>query len=484
MSESTIPYGTQWIRDLVPNVSWDDTTKSVVLPDGKKIDKTGYTLVNNKAYVTPESVAKYTTPPVPQPEAMSPEKFQEYYNKYTGMYQPVLDNQTERLNNLITTLQSKLAANINSINAQGETSQRRLENQETEASKTLRNQAIARGTYTSGVADYQQQQLAGDYAPEYADLANSIAAMIGSANVDANANLQEIGQQKTDLENNFTTNLMNFMNSMMAQDLASQQQVWQNAQDIKLNESTINQAALSEALSRTQMFGKVVTARDAQLLGVPIGTLSADAQLAASSLRAGSYGGGGGGGTGGGGTNTLNLDGMDTDTQRAVNAAMEIWEITGKAPAGVLQTLYGIEVGTPFDSTLVESTATVANWVSKIKSKVPGIRDIDNKWAASSLTDANGTVSAAIAIVNANKDAIKAQGGNVTNIIAAINAVGYIPTPAANKTYTNQYSNPIVKGSWPFVAGSPLNTKTPSAPAPVVKKPPLNFLNPFSNLMK
>ena len=38
------------------------------------------------------------------------------------------------------------------------------------------------------------------------------------------------------------------------------------------------------------MFGKVVTAKDAEILGVPIGTLSADAQAA---TRA-SYGGGGG----------------------------------------------------------------------------------------------------------------------------------------------------------------------------------------------
>lgn len=479
MSESTIPYGTQWIRDLVPGVSWDDTTKSVVLPDGKKIDKTGYTIVNNKAYVSPDSVSKYMTqPPVTTPETMSPDKFQSYYDKYTGMYQPVLDSQTERLNNLITVLQDKLTANIDSINAQGDLSQHRLQTQETADSEKLRNQSIARGTYTSGVADYQQGQLAGDYAPEYADLASSIAAMIGSANVDANANLQSIGEQKTELENNFTTNLMSFMNSMMAQDEASQQQAWQNSQDIKLNESTINQAALSEALSRTQMFGKVVTAKDAEILGVPIGTLSADAQAA---TRA-SYGGGGGINTGGGDTDTLNLDGMDIDTQRAVNAAMEIWQVTGKAPAGILQTLYGIEVGTPFDPALAENASAATEWATKIKSKVPNIRDVDMNFASNALVIANGTASAAIAAVNADKNNIKSQGGNVTNIIAAINAVGYIPPADTSNTYGDPYNNPIVKGSWPFAPGTPLNA--PVLNKPPLNKPPLNLFNPFSNLMK
>ena len=32
--ESKVPYGTQWIRDLVPDVSWDQTNQNIVMPDG------------------------------------------------------------------------------------------------------------------------------------------------------------------------------------------------------------------------------------------------------------------------------------------------------------------------------------------------------------------------------------------------------------------------------------------------------------------
>ena len=101
---------------------------------------------------------------------------------------------------------------------------------------------------------------------------------------------------------------------------------------------------------------------------------------------------------------------MDIDTQRAVNAAMEIWQVTGKAPAGILQTLYGIEVGTPFDPALAENASAATEWATKIKSKVPNIRDVDMNFASNALVIANGTVSAAIAAVNADKNNIKSQG--------------------------------------------------------------------------
>ena len=61
--ESKVPYGTQWIRDLVPDVSWDQTNQSIVMPDGQVLPKSAYTIVDSKAYVTPDTVSKYLKTP-------------------------------------------------------------------------------------------------------------------------------------------------------------------------------------------------------------------------------------------------------------------------------------------------------------------------------------------------------------------------------------------------------------------------------------
>ena len=47
--ESKVPYGTQWIREQVPDVSWDQTNQNIVMPDGQVQPKSAYTIVDSKA---------------------------------------------------------------------------------------------------------------------------------------------------------------------------------------------------------------------------------------------------------------------------------------------------------------------------------------------------------------------------------------------------------------------------------------------------
>lgn len=413
------PVGSAWIREMIPDAVWNPADKSITLPTGDVLPKNIYTVVDGKAYVNPYAIANYYAPKPITPESMQP-----WIDKTTQVYQPMIDRQYDRINSVIQSLQSRLDANLAGLEAQKGISERNLQQQETADGQKLRNQAIARGTYTSGVADYQQQQLAGDYAGQYQNLESGLAALIASAKADTNAQMTDLGYQASSIEDSFLSNIMNLVNSMMGKEHDSQQQQYQNVVDRGLTSLGISESALNQAITRTEMFGRVVTEADAKALGVPIGTPSYAAVADAKALSARSSGGGTGGtggGTGGGAT-ALDLNSMTTDQKRAFDVAMDVWETTGTAPQGILQQL-GVPAGTGYNSewqVALNEEASINQALERVTRFASGESAATIRSAAEALGLGNYNLTVALNMVEKEKDAMIAAGANIADVKALL----------------------------------------------------------------
>lgn len=420
---TSVPSGYTWIRDLVPNVSWDATNKSITLPTGDVLPSNMYTMVDGKSYVNPYALANYYAP-----KPLDDQALQSYIEKARGIYQPTIDNQYERINNLIATLQNKLEAGIQGINSQGDIARGNLQRQQTADSNQMRNRSIARGTYTSGVADYEQGKLAGEYAGRYSDLESAVASAIASANADISGQMSDLSYQASTIEDQFLDRIMNLVSSLVQQDTAVQTDQYNRI--IQAAEANRSQSAMDieAAIARTQMFGRVVTELDAKALGVPIGTPSYQALTDQRAMQTRSYSGGSSGGSSGGGTSQVTTEGIDlynmtTDQQRAFNAALDVWERTGIAPTGILQN-FGVKAGAGYTPEIRSELQAMEGQAKALKliqdRKVRGGM-VSKEIAADCLYQTNYNRAAALNLLRSQRDSLIAAGYDVKEVERIIN---------------------------------------------------------------
>jgi hypothetical protein len=415
---TSVPSGYTWIRDLVPNVSWDATNKSITLPTGDVLPYNMYTIVDGKSYVNPYALANYYAP-----KPLDDQALQGYIERARGIYQPTIDNQYERINNLIATLQNKLEASIQGINSQAEIARRNLQRQQTADSNQLRNRSIARGTYTSGVADYEQGKLAGEYAGRYSDLESAVASAIASANADISGQMSDLSYQASTIEDQFLDRIMNLVNLLVQQDAAAQADQYNRI--IQAAEASRSQSAmdLEAAIARTEMFGRVVTEADAKALGVPIGTPSYQALINQKAMQTKSYGGGSGGGTSQPITEGMDIYNMTPDQQRAFNAALDVWERTGIAPVGILQN-FGVEAGTGYTPEIraeLQAMEAQAEALKLIQDRKIRGSMVSKEIAADCLARTNYNRAAALNLLKSERDSLIAAGYDVKEIERIIN---------------------------------------------------------------
>jgi len=438
---TSVPSGYTWIRDLVPNVSWDATNKSITLPTGDVLPYNMYTMVDGKSYVNPYALANYYAP-----KPLDDQALQGYIERARGIYQPTIDNQYERINNLIATLQNKLEASIQGIESQGEIARGNLARQQTADSNQMRNRSIARGTYTSGVADYEQGKLAGEYAGRYSDLESAVASAIASANADISGQMSDLSYQASTIEDQFLDRIMNLVSSLVQQDTAAQTDQYNRIiQAAEANRSQ-NAMDIEAAIARTEMFGRVVTEADAKALGVPIGTPSYQAltdQRALTNQRAIQ-------------TNQPNqpiteeidLYNMTPDQQRAFNAALDVWERTGTAPTGILQN-FGVEAGTGYTPEIRAELQAMERQAEALKliedRKVQGSR-VSKEIAADCLSQTNYNRAAALNLLRSQRDSLIAAGYDVKEIERIINDFDAKGNVAPQKPSTTSTKKPPMTG--------------------------------------
>jgi hypothetical protein len=187
------------------------------------------------------------------------------------------------------------------------------------------NQALAEGQltgYYNGERTLAGAQADRGIAIQEADLTGFYngQATLAQRQQDINRSLQE--GQLTGYYNGGTT---------LARDQYGSDTAYQNSQ-IALAEREL---ALKSALERVQSMGKVTTQEDANLLGVPIGTPSAQASQAAAELAQR--------------LQIAKISAQGTSTQQStarINQLLDIWKINGAAPPGLES--FGIQPGTQY----------------------------------------------------------------------------------------------------------------------------------------
>lgn len=444
--QGTPPVNTMPIRDLVPNVSWDNISNTITLPNGQVVDRGAYTLDDGKAYVNPYAIAGYY-----QPQALTPERMQEFADVAAQGLQPQMDVSYQRLNNLVNFINKKLNANVASYEAAGDRSMRLLQNREAQQAQQLTKQAMARGTYTSGVADYGQRQLAQTYAPEYTDLQAQNAANIAAANAESQRALSDVASQGQQLEATYAQHISSQAMQMAKLEAEREQSVFNNIMSIAgaNDQRTISlaQYRVQNAIARMEAIGYVATEADAEILGVEVNTPTSEAiekakdreaqldrlikqitsnekiaaennatsRANAATSAAASY-----------------AAQSAANDQRQFNQALAIWEQTGKAPDNPQLGKYGIAPNTAWNPSVGEQLQQFQLEQQQQETTMQAAFDNTvNQWAvmfgldkntatqAAYLTDGVGK-QGALNTLSANKSNLTAQGVDVNALKRAI----------------------------------------------------------------
>ena len=295
--------------------------------------------------------------------------------KYLPQAQLTQTTNTEnaQIQNLIKTLQGLGTNGISTMDysdAQNQASSQ-LNPQYAQAAKTLSNSLDLdmekRGIYNSplasGIMTEKQSQLTDEKAQAIATLAgtiqqnnNSLSLQQAQLQSDTLSNLlsQLIGKQVSTAE---LTGIYNGTNTLAKDQYETNTKLSEAELTGKYNGQTTLAATnqkISQALSSVELLGKVSTQEQATLLGVPIGTSTQAAKQAAAELQES--------------IREFNADYSLQQAQlsasRAASSAsasaqkfsnaMQVWETTGSAPSGILQS-YGVAAGSTYSSEYARS---------------------------------------------------------------------------------------------------------------------------------
>ena len=454
--------GNVWTRDLVPNAEWNNKDKSITLPGLGTLPQGQYEGYNGRSYVNPTQIGKMYLDKANAP--LTPETYGQYQTMAENIYKPLYEQQTGSFNRLIDTLTNKLNARLSSIDVAGNRARSNLQTQEQANAEKLARASIGRGTYTSGVSDYEQRQLNRDYAPQYGQLESELAAQAAEANAGIGGNLADIAAQAKNLERDYMSQVATGAQNLYTQQLGNDQEAYLNflklvgVNDERVaaeRQNMLNQAsaqnqmfgkvttpevatglgvgletqtlagqqqAIEGALARAQQFGRVTTQADADILGTKVGASTFEAQNAAANrdmewkIASGNMA-------------VQREANASNDTYQNFTKDIQAWELTGKAPDTPALKAYGIQPGTPWTGTPADVVAKAkADEVIKTQQQTyidKAIMIFQDQLVQTAKLDANTAEAVAtlvynnprqatgMAIFNSNKEALAADKVNI-----------------------------------------------------------------------
>jgi len=454
--------GNVWTRDLVPNAEWNNNDKSITLPGLGTLPQGQYEGYNGRSYVNPTQIGKMYLDKANAP--LTPETYGQYQTMAENIYKPLYEQQTGSFNRLIDTLTNKLNARLSSIDVAGNRARSNLQTQEQANAEKLARASIGRGTYTSGVSDYEQRQLNRDYAPQYGQLESELAAQAAEANAGIGGNLADIAAQAKNLERDYMSQVATGAQNLYTQQLGKDQEAYLNflklvgVNDERVaaeRQNMLNQAsaqnqmfgkvttpevatglgvgletqtlagqqqAIEGALARAQQFGRVTTQADADILGTKVGASTFEAQNAAANrdmewkIASGNMA-------------VQREANASNDTYQNFTKDIQAWELTGKAPDTPALKAYGIQPGTPWTGTPADVVAKAkADEVIKTQQQTyidKAIMVFQDQLIQTAKIDANTAEAIAtliynnpkqptgMAVFNANKEALAADKVNI-----------------------------------------------------------------------
>lgn len=448
---NSIPAGYVWIRDLIPDVQWNQEDQSITLPNGAKLQKHQYTTVGDRSYVNPAALAGLYRP---TQQSMTPQTYQQYSGIAESMLKPQYEQRMSSLNRMVQNLTNLIDAKMKAIRASGDQARLNLDTQRRNDILAHRNQSIARGTYASGLGDYSQRRILEAYAPQYQQLESNVNANIASAGAELGGSLSQIGEQAKALESDYMTNLANTAMALYNQDQTQSQNAFDNF--IKLisaynaNQTTAETLAIQRekqnidaAIARAEAIGRVATPEDARILGVDIGTPTDAAYQAAENRKAqldmfnrelAS-------------TEKINQERLRADIANnsaardnyEFNNAMAIWEATGVAPDNEKLKSYGVQPGTPWSGTLkreVENMKLQMEYDEMVKAREEEAKTEadtaifkktfsvdDNTAEAMAHIFSAPNRQAAQALIDENMEDLQAEGVDINALLAKLDIV-------------------------------------------------------------
>ncbi len=514
-----ISQGNVWTRDLIPNAQWNQKDQSITLPGLGTLNRNQFDLYNGRSYVNPTQIAQMYADKANAP--LTPETYSQYQTMAESMYRPLYEQQTDSFNRLIDTLTNKLTARLSAIDASGARARSNLQSQEQANAEKLAKASIARGTYTSGVSDYEQRQLNKEYAPQYGQLESELAAQAAEANAGIGGNLAEIASKAKDLERDYMSQVASGAMGLYTQQLDKDQEAYLNflkligvnderiaaerqnmlnqaaaqnqmfgqvttpdvAKSLGVNVGTQTlagqQQAIEGALARAQQFGRVTTQADADILGVDIGASTFEAQNAAANRDM-----------------EWKIASGNMAVQREANAAnstyqnftkdIQAWELTGKAPDTPALKAYGIQPGTPWTGTPTDIiNKAKADEVIKAQQQTyidKAIMIFQDQLVQTAKLDANTAEAVAtlvynnprqatgMAIFNSNKEALRQDGVNVKKMEEILNNLytqnrGDLTNTLQLNNLENIFNNPNQTYRVPASVNNKTTTTTPT-PSP------------------
>lgn len=206
----TTPQGYQWIRELLPDVQWDEATKSIKLPGGPSVPLSATKVVNGRAYVTPSQLASWYATYQPKISNVTPETVQSKVQTYQQALKPLHDYYKEYLDFSLNKIQQQADAQRKLAEAAYNASRNTLEKKETSSWNSIVKSALSRGLGASPLVSYEQRQVAEAYAPEYQQLESNRAAQLANIASQAALAADELALKGKEQEAQWASSLVQY----------------------------------------------------------------------------------------------------------------------------------------------------------------------------------------------------------------------------------------------------------------------------------
>lgn len=228
-AQQTVPQGYYWIRELVPNVEWDEATRTIKLPGGPSIPLAATKAVGGKAYVTPEQLSTwYATYYQPPSSVYTPENVQRQAEIFKQVLEPQAQYWKQYLDFALKKATETAEQQRRLAEATYEASRSALQRQETSDWNAIVKSAIARGLGASPLVSYEQRKVAEAYAPQYQQLESKRAAQLANIASQAALAAEELALKGKEMEANWASQMAQYALSELAKEYEKQESYRQN----------------------------------------------------------------------------------------------------------------------------------------------------------------------------------------------------------------------------------------------------------------
>ncbi len=305
-TSTAVPEGYYWIRQLVPNVVWDEATRTIKLPGGLSIPLSSTLVIGGRAYVTPQQIATwYTTAPPVTPQ-ITPEAVQQKAQAYAQVLEPLRQAWQAQYEFALKKAQEQAEQQRRLAELAYEQARSALERKETADWNAIVKSALARGLGASPLVSYEQRKVTEAYAPQYKELESERAVQLANIASQAALAAQELALQGQQQQAQWLSAISQYALSELEKEAERQQSYRESLAkyfaDLAAAEAEARQKAAELAWEKEKAYLPYMYPTANALLPYTMGPTPYQREYLAlqrEKLLASGGGGGGGGGTAG-----------------------------------------------------------------------------------------------------------------------------------------------------------------------------------------